>query len=339
LLIRASTSKRLLFMVTLMQVVLICASTFAQAEIVRVVYYPPWNISKLPLYLARDTGIFERNGLTLSWINPGSNEKLLASMKNGEGDIFVVSSNHAIQNNASSGPALTIVANSGYNYSVFLVDSAIARPEDLRGKKVGTGEPGSTPDRLTRLALRKLGLDPDREVTLVHFSDGRSADRVKALTSGQLSGILVTAEGIYDLQKSGQIKSFHILADHKRLNIYAGGGADYAMAAEFLKTRRPEAKSFLSGICEGIAVARQNRPKALEIMAKSERGRDPAALEYLYRLYTTEVIPVRPYPKFEGVELGIQMVASAVPAAHGMKTRELIDATLIEELVKEGRCN
>jgi NitT/TauT family transport system substrate-binding protein len=336
---RACTSKRLLFMGTLMQVVLACASTFARSEVVRVAYYPPWNISKLPLYLARDTGIFERNGLTLSWINPGSNEKLLASMKNGEGDIFVVSSNHVIQNNAGGGPALTIVANSGYNYSVLLVDSAITRPDDLKGKKVGTGEPGSTPDRLTRLALRKLGLDPDRDVTLIHSTDARSADRATALTSGQLSGTLVTAEALYDLQKSGQIKNFHILADHKRLNIYAGGGADYAMAAEFLKTRRLEAKSFLRGICEGIAVARQNRPKALEIMAKSERGRDPAALEYLYHLYTTEVIPVRPYPRFEGVELGIQMVASTVPAARGMKTQELIDATLMEELVKEGRCN
>jgi len=336
---RACNSKRLLFIVTLIQVLLGCASAFAQPGTVRVIYYPPWNISKLPLYLARDTGIFERNGLTLSWINPGSNEKLLATMRNGEGDIFVVSSNHVVQNNATGGPALTVVANSGYNYSVFLVDSSIRRPEDLRGKKIGTGEPGSTPDRLTRLALRKLGLDPERDVTLVHSNDARSADRASALTSGQLSGTLVTAEAMYDLEKTGRIKSFRILADHKRLNIYAGGGADYAMAVVFLKKYRQDAKSFLSGICEGIAVARQDRPKALEIMTKSERGRDPAALEYLYRLYTTEVIPARPYPKVEGVELGIQMVASTLPSARGMKTQELVDATLMEELVKEGRCN
>ena len=56
-------------------------------------------------------------------------------MKSGEGDIFVVSSNHVVHNNASGGSPLTFVANSGYNYSVFLVDSAITRPEDLKGKK------------------------------------------------------------------------------------------------------------------------------------------------------------------------------------------------------------
>jgi hypothetical protein len=107
------------------------------------------------------------------------------------------------------------------------------------------------------------------------------------------------------------------------------------MAVGFLKARRQEAKSFLSGVCEGIALAKQNRPKALEIMTQLERGRDPAALEYLYRLYTTEVIPDKPYPKFEGVELGIQMVASTVPSARGIKTQELIDASLMEKLVRE----
>src|SRR5215470_13947961 len=271
---------RLLLIVTLIFLLMGCPCAFAQTDAVRVVYYPPWNISKLPLYLARDSGIFERKGLKLSWTNPGSNEKLLAAMKNGSGDVFVVSSNHVVQNNASGGPVLTVVANSGYNYSVFLVDSAITRPEDLRG--------------------RKLGVDPDRDVTLVHSNDARSAERATALTSGQLSGTLVTAEALYDLEKTGQIKNFRILGDHKQLNIYAGGGADYAMAVAFLKTRMQVAKTFMSGICEGIALAKQNQEKAMEIMTQSERGRDPAALEYLYRLYTTEVIPARPYPRIEG---------------------------------------
>ena len=330
---------RFWLIVTLIFLLMGCPSAFAQTDAIRLVYYPPWNISKLPLYLARETGIFEKNGLNISWTNPGSNEKLLAAMKNGSGDIFVVSSNHVVQNNATGGPALTLVANSGYNYSVFLVSSAITRPEDLRGKKVGSGEPGSTPDRLTRLALRKLGLDSDRDVTLIHSNDARSADRAGALTSGQLSGALVTAEALYHLEKTGQIKNFRILADHKRLNIYAGGGADYAMTIAFLKTRRQVAKTFMRGICEGIALAKQNREKAMEIMTKSERGRDPAALEYLYRLYTTEVIPARPYPKIEGVELGIEMVASTLPDARAIKAQDLVDAALVDELVSEGRCN
>ena len=51
----------------------------AQSDTLRVIFYPPWNISKLPMYMARDAGIFERNGLKITWTNPGSNEKLLAA--------------------------------------------------------------------------------------------------------------------------------------------------------------------------------------------------------------------------------------------------------------------
>jgi len=326
-------------LIILLSILLVGFNTPASAETIRIFYYPPWNISKLPLYFARDTGLFERKGLQLSWTNPGSNEKLLTAMKNNEGDIFVASSNHVAQNNATGGPALIIVANTGYNYSVFLVDTMIKRPEDLRGKRIGTGEAGSTPDQLTRLALKRLGIDPDKDVTLVHFEEARSADRATALLSGKVSGSLVTAEAMYDLEKSGDIKKFHVIADHKKLNIYAGGGADYAISAAFLKNRREEAKTFLSCICEGIALAKKDKAKALEFVTKTVRKSDAAAVDYLYRLYTTEVIPSRPYPKIEGVDIAIQMLTPFVSAARELKAEELVDATLVGELEKEGRCN
>ncbi len=174
-----------------LQILLFAATVRAQSEPVRVLYYPPWNISKLPMYLAREMGIFERNGLKIAWTDPGSNDKLLAALKKGEADIAVVSANHVIQNNATGAPAMILVGNTGYNYSVFLAAASIKSAADLKGKKVGTGEPGSTPDQLTRLALRKLGIDPDKDVTLVPFDEGRNSDRVKNLIAGEIAGMMV----------------------------------------------------------------------------------------------------------------------------------------------------
>ena len=325
--------------IILLQLMLASIVTPASAQTIRVVYYPPWNISKLPLYFARDSGIFDKKRLQLSWKDPGSNERLLAAMKNSEGDIFVVSANHVVQNNATGGPAFRIVANTGYNYSVFLVDATIKQAEDLKGKRIGTGEKGSTPDQLTRVALKRLGLDPEKDVILVYQDDARSADRAGALLSGKVSGSLATAEAMYDLEKSGELKKFHIIADHKKLNIYAGGGADYAMSVAFLKDRREEAKTFLAAICEGIALAKKEKAQALTFVANTMRKADSGAVEYLYHLYTTEVIPSRPYPKGESIDLAIQMVTPIVPAARELKTQELVDASLIRELEREGRCN
>ncbi|MGH7874689.1 MAG: ABC transporter substrate-binding protein [Candidatus Binatia bacterium] len=311
----------------------------AQSSTVRVVFYPPWNISKLPMYLARETGVFERSGLKITWTNPGSNEKLLAMLKKGDADIAVVSANHVIQNNTTGGAPMILGGNTGYNYSALLANSAIKNAADLKGKKIGTGEPGSTPDQLTRLALRKLRIDPDRDVTFIHMDEGRNSDRVKSLLGGEVAAMLVAAEALYDLEKSGQIEHFNRLTDNKQLKLYAGGGADYAIAAPFLKNRREDAKRFMSGVCEGIALARNDKPKALAFVAKSGRKLDAAAIEYLYRLYITEVIPARPHVKLEGIELAVQMTASLVPAAQAVKPQDFTDTNLVPQLEKEGRCN
>jgi ABC-type nitrate/sulfonate/bicarbonate transport system substrate-binding protein len=311
----------------------------AQSPVIRVVYYPPWNISKLPMYLAREAGIFERNGLNITWSDPGSNEKLLAGLKKGEADIAVVSANHIVQNNATGGARMILVGNTGYNYSAFLAAPSIKTVRDLVGKKIGTGEPGSTPDQLTRLALRKIGIDPEKDVTLVPFAEGRNSDRVKNLLSGEIAGMMVTAETLYALEKIGALARLNRLTDHKELKIYAGGGADYAVAASFLKGRREDAKNFMAGICQGIAIARSDKAKALSFVAKSGRNLDRAAVEYLYGLYMNDVIPLKPHLKMEGVELAVQMTAPLIPTALAIKPQGLIDAALVPELEREERCN
>jgi NitT/TauT family transport system substrate-binding protein len=311
----------------------------AQSDSIHAVYYPPWNISKLPMYLARDMGIFDRNGVQITWTNPGSNDKLLAALKQGQADIAVASANHVVHNNASGGAPMMLIGNTGYNYSAFFAGSSIKNAGDLKGKKIGSGEPGSTPDQLTRLALRKLGIDPDKDVTLIHFDEGRNTDRVKSLLDGNVAAMMVTAEAMYELEKTGRSSSLNKLTDHKQLKIYAGGGADYAISAAFLKTRREEARRFMSAICEGIAVARRDKLKALEFVAKSGRNLDGAAIEYLYRLYMSDVIPPRPHLKSEGIELAIQMTASLIPSARGIQPQDIADAALVPELEREGRCN
>jgi sulfonate transport system substrate-binding protein len=260
-------------------------------------------------------------------------------LKNGEADIAIVSANHIAYNNASGGAAMRLVGNTGYNYSAFFAEASIKSAADLKGKKIGTGEPGSTPDQLTRLALRKLGIDPDRDVTLVPFDEGRNTDRVKSLLSGAVAAMMITAETMYDMEKSGEIKKLTKLTDHKQLKIYAGGGADYAISAALLKDRREDAKKFMSGICEGIALGRKDRAKALAFVAKTGRNLDAAGIEYLYKLYIEDVIPAKPFLKPEGVDLAIQMTSALFPSATTMNPQDLIDAALVSELEKELRCS
>jgi ABC-type nitrate/sulfonate/bicarbonate transport system substrate-binding protein len=56
--------------------------------------------------------------------------------------------------------------------------------KDLKGKTIGISGDGSSSDMLTRYSLRKAGLDPDKEVTLIALGSvanlfaGVESDRV-----------------------------------------------------------------------------------------------------------------------------------------------------------------
>ena len=94
----------------------------------------------------------------------------------------------------------------------------------------------------------------------------------------------------------------------------------------------------MSAICEGIALSRTDKARAMEFVAKTGRNMDAAGIEYLYRLYIADVIPTQPYLKPEGIALAIQMTASLMPSGRPMTAQELSDSSLIPDLEKEGRC-
>jgi ABC-type nitrate/sulfonate/bicarbonate transport system substrate-binding protein len=310
-------------------------SAMAQEETsIKVIGYPPDNGSKLPFYLALEAGIFKKNGLAVSFKDPGSNESLLKSMRNGEADVYVASVPHIVRNKADGGGDLVITANTGYNYFKFMAHPSIRAPGDLKGKKVGTGRPGSGRHLITRIILTKLGLDPDRDVTLVPYG-GETLSRVVALASGEVAAASVTSEGLFMLEKSGDGKKLRVLADYKSLGLYAGGGADYAFSPTFLRRSRGKAKQFLRSISEAIALARKEKPLAVEVMGKTMQIIDPALLDFVYRVYVGEVIPAIPHPRIESIELALEM-AGAGAQEKQIKAQDLIDPTLVRELEKEG---
>ena len=64
-------------------------------------------------------------------------------------------------------------------------------------------------------------------------------------------------------------------------------------------------------------------PKRWHLSPKAAAKLDAAAIEYLYRLYITDVIPARPHVKIDGIELAVQMTAAQIPAARQSNRKTL----------------
>ena len=304
----------------------------AEVQNLTVVSYPA-RPAKLPLWLAQDAGLFEKNGLKVSIKELNSSEELIQSIQSREGQIYAATANWLVSG-IGDGFDLVFIANTGYSVLKLVARPNITRPEELKGKKVGTGEPNSSQDRITRQALQRLGLNPDRDVTLVPFGS-RSVQRLNALLKGEIDATTSNEDNLFDLERRGDLSKVRVLADNESLKLYIGAGVDFAVTRNLLTNSRNVVKGFVLALCEAIALAREDRSWADRIYGRYLNVKDPVLLDFMYRTYVKGAIPERPFARVENVALGIEEFA-AKPGLKNKKAGDLVDDSIMKELESEG---
>jgi NitT/TauT family transport system substrate-binding protein len=299
---------------------------------ITVLSYPD-RPAKLPLWLAQDAGLFQKYGLKVEIKTPKGSEDLVERIGRDEAQIYAATANWIVSG-IGDGKDLVFFANTGYSVLKLLSHPSITRPGELKGKRVGTGEANSSQDRITRQALQRLGLNPDKDVTLVPMGQ-RSITRLNALVKGEIDATTSNEDNIFDLERRGEINKVRVLADNESLKLFIGGGVDFAMTRGFLSKSRQAARDFVQALCEAIALARRERAQADRIYARYLNVKDPALLEFMYRTYVHGAIPERPFPRLENVALGIQEFAYK-PRLKGKQAEDLTDVSLLRELESEG---
>src|SRR4029453_15166064 len=178
------------------------SEVYAADNAVSVLSYPD-RPAKLPLWLAQDAGLFGKYGLKVEIKAPKSGEDLVERIARDEAQIYVASANWIVSA-IGDGKDLVFFANTGYSVLKLVARPEITRAQDLKGKKVGTGEPNSSQDRITRQALQRLGLDPHRDVALVPFGS-RSIQRLNALLKGEIDATTSNEDNLFDLERRGEM--------------------------------------------------------------------------------------------------------------------------------------
>lgn len=118
-----------------------------------VVSYPA-RPPKLPLWLAHDAGLFEKNGLKVSIKELNSSEELIQSIQKREGQIYAATANWLVSG-IGDGFDLVFIANTGYSVLKLVARPDIRRPDQLKGKK--SARVNQTAARTGSLAKRCSG--------------------------------------------------------------------------------------------------------------------------------------------------------------------------------------
>lgn len=208
----------------------------------------------------------------------------------------------------------------------FIVRSAVKTADDLRGKRIAISRFGSASDVTTRLALRFLKLNPEKDVFILQ--SGNTPTRISALLAGHVDGALVSPDQVHKILAS---KCCRVLADLAELPLdYARFGIVAPMSV--LRSQRETMRKLLEAYVEGIHVYK-SRPEVPLAVLKDDGVRDPQIAKGIHERITGSLREY-PVPDLKGVQAALDSLATA--KERRPEAKDFIDATLIEEIKKSG---
>jgi ABC-type nitrate/sulfonate/bicarbonate transport system substrate-binding protein len=147
---------------------------------------------------------------------------------------------------------------------VFVVRKNIAKPEDLKGKRLAVSRIGSASDTITRMVLRSWKIDPDKETILLQ--SGNTPTRMTALAAGHVDGALVSPESVHKIVASGCCRILAISPTCRWIM-----PATLCVPASYIKTLRETLRRLLMAYLEGQSMSTEDRPKSVYAAPRRER--------------------------------------------------------------------
>ncbi|HEX9446170.1 MAG TPA: ABC transporter substrate-binding protein, partial [Candidatus Binatia bacterium] len=174
----------------------------AQGQVKLQSAYSSIAIGQSLIWITKEAGIFKENGLDVQLLFIGSSTTVTQAVLAGDVPIVLMAGSSAI-NSALSGSDLVLLASTKKEpaQSFLVVSKEIKSAAQLKGKKLAVSRLGASSDFLLRYLLKKMGLAPDRDVTVVQV--GSSPVRVAALVNGAIDGTALTFEEMLVAKKLG----------------------------------------------------------------------------------------------------------------------------------------
>jgi len=214
------------------------------------------GLFEMPVVVAMRNGYFRTEGLEVQkiQIQPEIAVKALVA---GEVD-YVLAWGTSVQAAMTGTPIKVVAAMVSRPLHVLISRPEIRFGRDLKGKTLGVDSFGSRVDYLSRVAVRYLGLDPDRDVKIIDTGD--SLLRVAALKDGSIDAAAVDVALAVKAEEEGLKRFLHLGAI---IDLPISG---IAVTAARLATHREQIKKVIQATLRGTRFIKQKRPETVRII-------------------------------------------------------------------------
>jgi NitT/TauT family transport system substrate-binding protein len=269
------------------------------------------------LWMAKEIGAFEKHGINTDLIFVSSGPVVVQALIGGDLQGGLAATNAVIAAVLAGAPLVSVMSLVNRPYYRLWVQPELTRLDDLRGKTLGVSRFGSVTDNLTRILLRKKGLEGAVNVRQM----GGTTEMAAAFQRRQIDGAVISA-----LRVDAPMR---MLVDLDEMDIQYSNVV-IAVSRDFYLRSRESVAAMVRAYLEGVAAAHDQKEKALTVIAKYTRLKDPKLIAELYndadrfldRVPRVEAAAIAPIFEFMGKKpIPVETIA---------------DNSILDRLVREG---
>jgi NitT/TauT family transport system substrate-binding protein len=299
-----------------------------QAQLTKIhVGYSAISGDQLPAWVAKEAGIFEKNGLDVQLIFFTGGTTAVMALVSADTPISQVAG-AAVVNSALAGSDTILIVGGITSLNYYLMaQSKIKTPEQLKGGSVAISRFGSASDFIARCALSKVGLTPGKDVTLVQI--GSTSARMDATLTGRVQATVINPPASF----IGQQRGMTILADLPKLGlVYQHTSA--ATTKKYAREHPDIVRRYVKSQVEAVHRIYTDKETSIKVLSKYfGRGVERDILEKTWaNLLNEAVLPRKQYPSLEGIKTILATEAKGKPG----KPEDFVDMTFIKELDQSG---
>jgi ABC-type nitrate/sulfonate/bicarbonate transport system substrate-binding protein len=263
-------------------------------ELRRILYGTSTSISHLPVWVGKDTGLFAKNGLNIEPVQIRGGAISTMAIMSGQAVLSGVGAGSVIAARVEGGDILLLACPADLEPVYLITRPEIKTASELKGKAAGITRLSSSIHFYLRSALRMVGIDSDKEMTLLQL--GGSPEITTALETGRISAAALTIRDALPFMQ----RNWPMLVDLTKSDLVYPSSCVTSTRA-FVKAEGRTVIAFLNAYVSAIQVIKKDTKMAERVLIKWLKEKESANLTKSVEAFARLFKPV-PYVPDKGIE-------------------------------------